>query len=73
MQVNEIMCKSALVLTGLPGGKYALNPYRGCSHGCLYCYAPSVLRENRPWGGFVDVKINIADVLDAEVVKLQKG
>lgn len=50
-----------------------MNPYRGCSHGCLYCYAPSVLRENRPWGGFVDVKINIADVLDAEVVKLQKG
>ena len=25
----------------------AVNLYRGCAHGCLYCYAPKVLREDR--------------------------
>ena len=26
---------------------YAANLYRGCSHGCLYCYAPAAIREKR--------------------------
>ncbi len=25
----------------------ATNPYRGCGHGCAYCYVPSVLRMDR--------------------------
>lgn len=25
----------------------ALNLYNGCSHGCLFCYAPAVMRRNR--------------------------
>lgn len=25
----------------------AANLYRGCGHGCIYCYAPNVLRMNR--------------------------
>lgn len=28
-------------------GELALNLYRGCSHGCTYCYAPSVLHMSR--------------------------
>jgi DNA repair photolyase len=31
-------------------GEYAplaTNPYRGCGHGCAYCYVPSVLRMDR--------------------------
>lgn len=31
-------------------GEYAplaANPYRGCGHGCAYCYVPSVLRMDR--------------------------
>lgn len=27
---------------------WATNPYRGCGHGCLYCYVPAVLRMSRP-------------------------
>lgn len=26
---------------------WATNPYRGCTHGCVYCYVPSVLRMDR--------------------------
>jgi DNA repair photolyase len=47
---------------GLPGcrhiyappgqaGEYAplaTNPYRGCGHGCAYCYVPGVVRMTRP-------------------------
>src|SRR4030065_1545346 len=31
-------------------GEYAplaTNPYRGCGHGCAYCYVPKVLRMDR--------------------------
>jgi DNA repair photolyase len=32
-------------------GEYAplaANPYRGCGHGCVYCYVPLVLKMKRP-------------------------
>jgi hypothetical protein len=32
-------------------GEYAplaANPYRGCGHGCAYCYVPSVIKVPRP-------------------------
>lgn len=65
-------CKSALSNSRLESD-YALNPYRGCSHGCLYCYAPFVIREERPWGDFVDVKRNIPRILSKELKKKEKG
>ncbi|MFA5771555.1 MAG: radical SAM protein [Thermoplasmata archaeon] len=73
MQITEIKCKTALSKSNLSHLTYALNPYRGCEHGCIYCYAPAVLRETRIWGSFVDVKINIAEVLSKETKKLKKG
>ncbi len=60
----------ALVRGGIFGEPYyALNPYRGCIHGCLYCYARSLTREVDPrkWGKVVIVKVNIADVLRREI------
>ncbi len=73
MEVKEVFCKSALSVSRLPGLDYALNPYRGCQHGCVYCYAPSVLRETRSWGGFVDVKINIPKILSKEIKRKSRG
>jgi hypothetical protein len=32
-------------------GEYAplaCNPYRGCGHGCAYCYVPAVIKMDRP-------------------------
>ncbi len=40
---EEAPCSRALSPSRLPGLDFALNPYRGCSHGCLYCYAPALL------------------------------
>ncbi len=73
MRVREVRCTTALSDTSLPGLTYALNPYRGCSIGCVYCYAPAVLREERPWGRFVDVKRNIPAVLAKELKRRPRG
>jgi DNA repair photolyase len=73
MRTTEITCKYAISPSRLPGYDYALNPYRGCGHGCTYCYAPDVLRETREWGSFVDVKRNIPTVLSREVKRKKKG
>lgn len=73
MIVREINCKTALSYSHLPGYGYALNPYRGCAHACVYCYAPAVLRERREWGSFVDVKLNIPLVLARELRKKRRG
>ena len=36
---QEISCRSALnAVKGMPFD-WTLNPYRGCTHGCHYCYA----------------------------------
>jgi DNA repair photolyase len=37
-----IQCKKALSPSKLPGIDHALNPYGGCEHSCLYCYAPEL-------------------------------
>lgn len=73
MKIREVSCKSALSYSRLPGYRYALNPYRGCSHGCKYCYASAVLRETRPWGDFVDAKRNLPVLLARELKKKEKG
>ena len=55
---------------------YALNPYSGCEHACSYCYARFMRRYTRhqePWGEYVDVKVNAADLLAVEVRRKKKG
>lgn len=63
---REIVCRSALNKTGIPGYDYCLNPYGGCTHGCVYCYASFMGRfteHDENWGEFLDVKVNFPDVL----------
>jgi DNA repair photolyase len=75
--VKDVLCRSALGESRLPGYDYCLNPYIGCSHACIYCYARSyALRRGRSekWGSYVDVKKNIVEVLEKEVKrKLKRG
>lgn len=78
MKVREITVKSALVRSRIPGIPWVINPYRGCSHGCRYCYAVfmkkySPLGENQPWGEFVEVKKNIPEVLENELARKRKS
>lgn len=51
---------------------YTANLFRGCTHGCTYCYAPSLTRDERRWGTYVDVKVNAPEVLRREIRGLRK-
>ena len=76
MKITEVTCKNALVKSGIEGVNYALNPYTGCQHACVYCYAEFMKKytnHREPWGKFVDVKINIADRLRQQVKKTKPG
>jgi len=78
MKIREILCKSAIGKCGFPGGGWAVNPYVGCSHGCVYCYARFIKRftgHTESWGSFVDARINIAQVLGRQMrlAKFQGG
>ena len=76
MTVEPIRCKTALSPSKLPGLRYSLNPYRGCAHGCVYCYSPSVLGDRQlamNWGKVVQPKQNIVEVLAREVKHKPKG
>ena len=74
MKVTETQCKTALSRSRLPGFDYSLNPYRGCAHGCKYCYVPNIIRAPRKeWGGFVQVKRNIPKALSLQLKNKKKG
>ncbi len=45
---------------------YTLNPYRGCSFGCSYCYAPFFEPDEAKradWGNWVEVKSRAIEAL----------
>lgn len=74
--VKEIRCKSILTKSGIEGVDYALNPYVGCEHGCVYCYATFMKRftgHPEAWGTFVDVKVNAAEVLSRQLPRARPG
>lgn len=70
MKVNEIECKTVIGKCGFPSGGWSINPYVGCEHNCVYCYARFMRRftnHNESWGNFVDVKINSPEVLEKQL------
>lgn len=51
--------KDYLNKTKLKSLDYVINPYVGCPHKCLYCYASymcSFSKHTEGWGDFIDVK-----------------
>lgn len=60
IKVKEILTKGYITPCKLPGYDYVINPYVGCPHRCIYCYAEFMKRfthHDEPWGTFTDVKI----------------
>jgi DNA repair photolyase len=74
--VREIECKSILTKSGISSIDYAINPYVGCEHACVYCYATFMKRftgHTEEWGTFVDVKVNAPQVLAREIQRAKPG
>lgn len=67
--VREILSKSALYYKENDyDTKWDLNIYRGCEHGCIYCYAGYTHKylNNGDFSHDIYVKTNIAKLLDKE-------
>jgi DNA repair photolyase len=74
---HEVTAKS--VLNKVPAGsrmpfEWTINPYRGCSHACVYCFARksthvSRFRRRADFDSQVVVKVNAAEILRKELAK----
>jgi DNA repair photolyase len=74
VRIVEQTAKS--VINAVPGMpfKWSINPYRGCYHGCRFCYARrthTFLENdgNGEWASTIYVKVNAAAVVRAEVAR----
>ena len=71
---QEVTCRSALnAVKGMPF-KWTLNPYRGCTHACHYCFARRYQTQfelgfDDHFSSVILVKINLVDVLRRELDK----
>ncbi len=69
---QEIRCRSALNrVQGMPF-KWTLNPYRGCTHGCHYCFARRYqtqleLGAGDDFASVIFVKVNFVEMLRKEL------
>jgi DNA repair photolyase len=69
---QEVTCRSALnPVKGMPFN-WTLNPYRGCTHGCHYCFARRYqtqfeLGPDDHFSSIIFVKINLVEVLRREL------
>jgi DNA repair photolyase len=74
MNIKEIRSKT--ILSESKVYDYVLNPYVGYQHGCTYCYARLIKRfsgHKEPWGEFVDIKVNAADLLRVGITRKKRG
>jgi DNA repair photolyase len=71
---QEIQCRAALNKTvGMPFN-WTLNPYRGCTHACEYCFARKYqhqleLGADDTFSSLILVKVNLVSVLKKELDK----
>lgn len=75
MTFHEVLSKSAL--NKVPGASqmpfaWTINPYRGCSHACVYCFARGTheyldLDGGADFDSQIVVKVNVAEILEKEL------
>src|SRR5579859_4467319 len=74
---HEVRAKS--VLNRVPGNSpmpfsWTINPYRGCTHGCVYCFARNThtyldLDAGHDFDSKIVVKVNAPQVLRRELAR----
>jgi DNA repair photolyase len=75
-QVTDELCKSILSRNASPDLPFSvsLNPYRGCEHGCIYCFARPThsylgLSPGMDFESKIFAKVNAPEVLRRELAK----
>jgi DNA repair photolyase len=77
IRFHEVRAKSALNAVPKKSRmpfRWTVNPYRGCSHACSYCFARSThtyldLDAGRDFEREIVVKVNVPEVLRAQLAK----
>jgi DNA repair photolyase len=73
---HEVRARSAL--NRVPGGRYGfgwtINPYRGCTHACVFCFARRThtyldLNAGKDFEREIVVKVNVPELLRAELAR----
>ena len=73
---HEVRARSAL--NRVPGGRYGfgwtINPYRGCTHACVFCFARRThtfldFDAGRDFEREIVVKVNVPELLRAELAR----
>jgi DNA repair photolyase len=70
VEFNQVKIKRILNPTSIDLGEYVINPFLGCAYACLYCYVRSnrvISRKNKPWGEYVDIRVNAPELLEKEL------
>lgn len=70
VEFNEVHITRILNPTSIDLGEYVINPFMGCEFSCLYCYVRSnrvISRKSKPWGEYVDIRINAPELLEKEI------
>ncbi len=75
-RIREVQVETALEpALDSPSPFFTITPYVGCVIGCHFCYAQAPIGHMRrlartpvvPWGSYVDVRVNLPDVLAREL------
>ena len=74
VRYEEVECKSVLNRVKGMGFKWSINPYKGCVHGCHYCYARRYhafidLNPSEDFTGLILVRANAPEVLRRELAR----
>jgi DNA repair photolyase len=76
LEFIEVEAKT--VLNHVPGDRlpfsWTINPYRGCSHACVYCFARAThtfldMNPGRDFETKIVVKVNVAEVLRCQLAR----
>lgn len=76
IEYKRVRAVNILAKSNLYDLDYAYNPYAGCAHGCLYCYARCYTRFRdavERWGSIVYVKENALELLAREAERVKRG
>lgn len=72
VEVRRVQVRNLVTKSGLGSG-LAINPYVGCPHKCVYCYAACInysgTERGEEWGTFLDIKVPTEQINLAKIFR----